>query len=73
MHEDILSLAARSNGVTLDELFVLFGCKAFDIVDELAEDLNVFLDDREGIVYSAGSMPSPGLKAAVDSYIRGNE
>ena len=65
---DILDLARRPEGVSLDDLNAEFGRAAFDLVDELSEDDIVWLDDQEGIVYASGSQPSPGLEPARKRY-----
>ena len=69
MHAEILDLASRDKGVTLDELKDNFGTGAFDAIDELTEENEVFLDDRTGIVYA---MSSSGLMHAIKSYIEEN-
>ena len=69
-YADILDLASRPDGVSLDEINSLFGAAGFDIIDELTEEGIVWLDDQEGIVYASGSKPSAGLKGAVDRYTR---
>ena len=67
---DVLELASRPAGVSLDELMEKLGSAAFDEVDRLAEEGIVFLDDQEGIVYASGSQPSAGLAPAIRRYTR---
>ena len=67
---DLLDLASRSQGVTLDEINELYGEAGFEIVDDLSADGIVWLDDQEGVVYASGSQPSAGLGRAVDRYTR---
>ena len=69
MHSDVLRMAMRPAGVSLDELKETLGPAAFDAVDDMAEEHIVWLDDQQGIVYASGSTPSPGLRAALKSYI----
>ena len=73
MHAEILALASRMKGVSLDELKDNFGVDAFDVVDELAEENEVFLDDRTGVVYAAGTTPSPSLNEIIISYMEDNK
>ncbi|HBQ59393.1 MAG TPA: hypothetical protein DD671_07160 [Balneolaceae bacterium] len=73
MHAEILALASRIKGVTLDEIKDNFGFKAFDVIDELSEENEVFLDDRTGIVYAAGTNPSPCLNKIIISYMEDNK
>lgn len=70
MHSDVLRMALRPNGVSLDELKATLGSDAFDAVDDMAEEGTVWLDDQQGIVYAAGVTPSAGLYAAIKSYMR---
>ncbi len=65
----LLDLASRPEGVSLDELMAKLGRAAFDEVDRLSEEGIVFLDDQEGIVYASGSQPSTGLASAVRRYM----
>lgn len=65
---EIIDLASRPEGVSLEEINDPFGPMGFDIIDELTEDNILWLDDAEGVVYAAGSQPSSGLAAAVDRY-----
>jgi aspartate/tyrosine/aromatic aminotransferase len=65
---DVLDLASRPEGVSLDELMEKLGSAAFDEVDRLAEEGIVFLDDQEGVVYASGSQPSAGLEPAIRRY-----
>jgi hypothetical protein len=62
---NILDLATRDEGVTLDEINESFGTNGFDTVDSLSEEGIVWLDDQEGIVYS---FDSPGLQSAINRY-----
>jgi hypothetical protein len=62
---NILDLATRDEGVTLDEINESFGTNGFDTVDSLSEEGVVWLDDQEGIVYS---FDSPGLQSAINRY-----
>ena len=62
---NILDLATRDEGVTLDEINESFGTNGFDTVDSLSEEGIVWLDDQEGIVYS---FDSPGLQSAINKY-----
>lgn len=66
---DILDLASRPMGVSLDELMEKFGAEAFDEIDRMEEQGTVFLDDQEGVVYASGSKPSAGLDPAVRNYM----
>jgi hypothetical protein len=66
---ELLDLAGRPGGVSLDELMAKLGSAAFDEVDRLSEEGIVFLDDQEGVVYASGSQPSPGLASAVRRYM----
>ena len=70
LHAEVLSLAGRDEGVSLDELNDVFGPSAFDVVDELCESGACWLDDMEGVVYASDSQPSRGLGPAVDRYTR---
>ena len=69
MHSDVLRMAMRPSGVSLDELKATLGPAAFDAVDDMAEECIVWLDDQQGIVYAIGSAPSPGLHTALKYYI----
>ena len=66
---DVLDMASGPTGVTLDELYNIFGSEAFDLVDVLAEEGIVWLDDQQGVVYASGSNPSRGLAPAVKNYM----
>tara|TARA_Y100000593_G_scaffold77717_1_gene143989 strand:- start:3719 stop:4087 length:369 start_codon:yes stop_codon:yes gene_type:complete len=66
---EILDLAFRPEGVSLDELNDLYGAAAFDKVDEMCEEGICWLDDTEGVVYASGSQPSAGLGPAQDRYV----
>ena len=72
MDAEILELAMRSQGVSLDELMDLFGPDAFDIIDMMEAEDKVFLDDREGIVYATGSSPSPNAQTIMSDYVNEN-
>ena len=67
---EILDLASREEGVSLDEIYSYFGEEGFDCVDEMCAAGNCWLDDTEGVVYASGSQPSAGLGPAVDRYTR---
>ena len=64
----LLKLASRAEGISMDEINDLFGDDGFEAVDEMAADQIVWLDDQEGVVYSAGSQPSQGLGGAIERY-----
>ena len=72
MDAEILELAMRPQGVSLDELMEQFGGQAFDIIDRMEAEDKVFLDDREGIVYATGSSPSPGALPTISNYVNEN-
>ena len=72
MDAEILELAMRPEGVSLDELAELFGPDAFDIIDMMEAEDKVFLDDREGIVYATGSSPSPNAQTIMSDYVNEN-
>tara|TARA_Y100000592_G_scaffold100311_1_gene179680 strand:- start:4777 stop:5106 length:330 start_codon:yes stop_codon:yes gene_type:complete len=67
---EILQLASRPDGVSLDEINDMFGPIGFDCVDAMCSEGSCWLDDQEGVVYAAGSQPSSGLGSAVDRYTR---
>ena len=66
---DLLDLASRPEGVTLDEINDLFGPDGFEVVDDLSAQGIVWLDDQQGVVYASGSQPSSGLSGAIDKYM----
>ena len=72
MDAEILELAMRPEGVSLDELVELFGPDAFDIIDMMEAEDKVFLDDREGVVYATGSSPSPNAMSVMSDYVNEN-
>ena len=72
MDAEILELAMRPEGVSLDELAELFGPDAFDIIDMMEAEDKVFLDDREGVVYATGSSPSPNAMSVMSDYVNEN-
>jgi len=63
---EILELAGRPDGVSLDELNTSYDAEAFDKVDELCEAGSCWLDDMEGIVYASDS---EGAGPAQDRYV----
>ena len=65
---ELLDLAARPEGISLDEIMDLFGDDGFKAVDEMAKERIVWLDDKEGVVYASGSRPSKGLYGAIKRY-----
>jgi hypothetical protein len=70
VREELLNLASREEGISLDEIQNFWGPMGFDLVDELsAEDL-VWLDDQEAVVYATSRhQRSTGLDPAVRSYV----
>ena len=72
MDAEILELAMRPEGVSLDELAELFGPDAFDIIDMMEAEDKVFLDDREGVVYATGSSPSPNAMSVMSDSVNEN-
>ena len=72
METEILELASSPEGISLDEIMDMFGEEGFDIVDELAAEQLVWLDDAEGIVYATGNNPSAGLETAMGNYLGEN-
>jgi len=70
VREELLNLAAREEGISLDEIQNFWGPMGFDLVDELAAEDLVWLDDQEAVVYAtSGHQRSTGLDPAVRSYV----